>query len=161
RELLQPQADLAAFAGDLEHGHLDRLAGLDHAGRVLDPRPGHLADVQQAVDAAQVDEGAKVAHGAHHALADLGLGHFPPELLAVLLALALQQRPAADDQVALLRVDLDDLAAQPLVDVLVRVLDAVQVDLADRHEAADAVDVNLQAALVGGGDAGLDDHVRG
>ena len=52
--------------------------------------------------------------------------------------------------------DLGDHAEQLLVDELLRLLDAVQVDLADRQEAADAVDVDAQAALVGAGDAGLD-----
>jgi hypothetical protein len=51
--------------------------------------------------------------------------------------------------------------AAPLVDVLLQVLDPVQVDLADRHEAADAVDVHRQPAVVGGGDAGLDELALG
>src|SRR5262249_2054005 len=62
----------------------------------------------------------------------------------------------ADDEVALLRVDFGDQAQQPLVDELLGVLDAVQVDLADGQEAADAVDVDRQPALVRAGDSGLD-----
>src|SRR5262249_58887321 len=120
----------------------------------------HLADVDQAVHAAQVNEGAEVFDVAHHALANLALGQLLPQLLAALLALALQQDAAADDEVSLLRLDLLHLAAQALADVLLGVLDAVQVDLADRHEAADAVDLHRQAALVGAGDDGLDDHDR-
>jgi hypothetical protein len=36
------------------------LVDLDHVGRVVDPAPGHVGDVQQAVDAAEVDERAEV-----------------------------------------------------------------------------------------------------
>ena len=78
---------------------------------VLHPAPAHLADVQQTIDAAQIDEGAEVLHAADDALADLPLGQLGPELLAVLLAFLLQQRSPADDQVALARVDLGDQAA--------------------------------------------------
>jgi hypothetical protein len=81
--------------------------------------------------------------------------------LALLLALLLQQGAAADDEVALLLRHLGDDAQQFLVDVALRVLDAEQFDLADRHEAADAVDVDFEAALVGGGDTGVDDHAEG
>src|SRR5262249_16656159 len=84
-----------------------------------------------------------------------------PELLALLLALALEQVAAAEDEVALLAVHLRHHAAQFLVDELLEVLDAVEVDLADGHEAADAVDVHRQPALLGSPDAALDDHSDG
>ena len=44
---------------DLAHQHLDRLAELQDVAGVFDPLPGELADVQQAVDAAQIDECAE------------------------------------------------------------------------------------------------------
>src|SRR5437764_994751 len=71
------------------------------------------------------------------------------------------QPAAAEDQVALAGIHVLDDAEQPLVDVLIGVLDAVEVDLADRHEAADAVDVDFQAPLVDAGDSAFDGHALG
>ena len=48
--------------------------------------------------------------------------------------------------------------AELLADVDRGVLDAVDVDLADRQEAADAVDLDVEAPLVRLGDLGLDDQ---
>src|SRR5579862_6415158 len=59
-ELLQPQADARALAVELEDAHLDLVPDLDDLGRMLDALPRHVGDVQQAVDAAQVDERAVV-----------------------------------------------------------------------------------------------------
>src|SRR5262249_57097946 len=64
---------------------------------------------------------------------------------------------AGDDEVALARVDLGDDGLELLVQVLRTVLDARQVDLADGEEPADAVDIDLEAALDDLGRAGLDD----
>ena len=50
---------------------------------------------------------------------------------------------------------------QALVDELLGVFDAIQVDLADRQEAADAIHIHGQPAFVGGSHAGLDDHPFG
>src|SRR5262249_4096121 len=129
--------------------------------RIADALPAHLADGQEAVHAAEVNERAEVADVADDALADLAFGELGPQLGASLLALLLEQSAAADHQVALVGIDLHDQALEPLVDVLLGLFDAVEVDLADGHEAANAVDIDGESALVGLGDAGLDDHALG
>jgi hypothetical protein len=58
--LLETQRDALAVAVDVEHLDLDGLADLEDLGRVVDVRPGKLGDVDQAVDAVEVDEGAEV-----------------------------------------------------------------------------------------------------
>lgn len=120
---------------------------------------GHMTRLRDV--AREVNEGPEVAHGADSALAHLAFGQFLPELLARLLALFLQQGTSAHNEIPFVRINFGDQATQPLVDELLRLLDAVEVDLADRHEAADAVDIHRQAALVGLGHAGLDDHALG
>src|SRR2546423_948478 len=160
-ELLEAEAHLARVAIDAEHDDLELLPRLHQRGRIVDALPAHLADGKKAVDTAEIEEGAEIADVADDALADLALGQLGPELLAHLLALFFEQGPPADDQVALLGICLGDQAAQPLIDVLFRLLDAIEVDLADGHEAANAVDVDGESALVGFGDAGFDDHALG
>src|SRR2546425_11161701 len=73
-ELLQTEADALALPIDVEHLHLDLLADVHGLGGMRDTAIAHVGDVQQAVHAAQVDEGPEVGDvlhdpGAH--LADL------------------------------------------------------------------------------------------
>ena len=59
-ELLEPEAHARALAVELEDAHVDLVADLDHFGGMLDALPGHVGDVQQAVDAAEIHKGAVV-----------------------------------------------------------------------------------------------------
>ena len=101
RELLEAERELARRLVDLEHLDRDLVADPDHVVDLGDARPAHLADGQQAVDAAQVDEGAEVLDRADDALADLALLERGPGLLAQLGPLLLQQFAAGDDEVLL------------------------------------------------------------
>ena len=152
---------LRASAVDPQDDDAHLLARLHHLGRVVDARPAHLADGQQAVGPADVHERAERLDRADGPLVDLALGQRLPQLLAARLALLLEQGAAADEEVLVLAIDLGDEAAHLRVRVDVQVFDAEQLDLADRHEAADAVDIDLQAALVGAGDLRLDEHADG
>src|SRR5207245_7721429 len=134
---------------------------LDDGVRLLDPAPAHLADVQETVNAAEIDKCAEVAYRADDARANLPLGQLLPEFLAGFFALLLQQSATADDEIALGGIDLGHQAAQPLVDELLRLLHTIKIDLADRHEAADTVDIDGEATFVGARDAGFDDHADG
>ena len=78
--------------------------------RMADPAPAHVGDVQEAVDAAQVDERAEVGDVLDRALADLADLDLGEQLLLHLLALVLDQLAAADDDVAPALVDLEDHA---------------------------------------------------
>ena len=68
-ELLQAERDALVLRVDLEHLALDLVADVEDLGRVLDPLgPGHLADVDEALDAGfELDERAVV--GDRHDLA--------------------------------------------------------------------------------------------
>ena len=94
--------------------HLELLVDLDHLARVADAAPAHVGDVQQAVDAAQVDEGAEVGDVLDGALADLADVDLLEQLLLLRLARDLDQLAAADDDVAPALVDLEDHALDVL-----------------------------------------------
>ena len=64
--------------------HLHRLADVEHLGRVVDAPPRDVGDVQQAVDAAEVDERAVVGDVLDHAVDDLALFEVLHQLLALL-----------------------------------------------------------------------------
>ena len=108
--------------------------------------PRKLGDVDQAVDAVEVDECAEVDD-----VGDRALDHLAPlepveDLLARLLALLLEHRAARQHDVVAAAVQLDHLALDLLAEVLVEVLDAADVDQRCRQEAAHA-EVDDQAAL--------------
>src|SRR5262249_7208292 len=135
-----------AVAVDVKHLDLDVLADLEHLGRVVDVAPRELRDVDQAVHAVQVDEGAEVDDVRDLAVHDVA-GRKPVEdRLAHLLALVLQDGPAREDDVVAGAVELDHLAAELLAEELVEVLDTADVDERRGQEATDA-EVEDQAAL--------------
>ena len=110
RLLLQAEGDLLRVLVDLEDVDLELLVDLDHLVRVVDAAPAHVGDVQQAVDAAEVDERAEVGDVLDDALADLARLDLGEQLLLQLVALVFDQLAAADDDVAARLVDLEDLA---------------------------------------------------
>ena len=74
---LRPQGDLFLLVIDVQDLHFDLLVDGDQFGRMVDPSPAHVGDVQESVDAAQVDEGAElgdILDDAPAALADFQLG---------------------------------------------------------------------------------------
>src|SRR6185503_13136896 len=126
--------------------HVDLVVDLEELRRVADAAPRHVGDVQQAVDAAQIDERAVIGDVLDHALEDLALGEGLERVLLLLGVLFLEQRLAGEDDVAALLVDLDHPHAQLLAAQRVEVAHRAHVDLRAGQERADA-DVHRQAAL--------------
>jgi hypothetical protein len=145
--LLQAQRDALALAVDAQHLDLDLLVHLHHLARMVDAAPGHVGDVQEAVDAAEVHEHAEVGDVLHRAGADLTLLDVEQEDLLLLLALLLEQLAPADHDVHPIRVDLDDARADRLAQEVGDVVRAAQVDLARGQEHVDALDVDQKTSL--------------
>src|SRR5262249_50329748 len=146
RLVLEAQGDLLLVLVHGEDVDLELLVDVDDLVRVADPVPGHVGDVEQPIDAAQVDEGAELGDVLDDALADLARLDLGQELLLHLLALVLDELAPADDDVAAGLVDLEDLALDRLADVVGDVRWPADVHLAGRQEDVDA-DVDEQAAL--------------
>src|SRR5215211_3298015 len=144
--LLEAQGDALAVAVDVEHLDLHGVADVEDLARVVDVRPRQLGDVDQAVDAVEVDERAEL-----HDVRDLALddeaGLQPlQDRLALLLALLLEHRAAAEHHVVARAVELDHLRLDRLAEVLVEVRHAADVDERGGQEAAHP-EVDDQAAL--------------
>src|SRR6186997_2280496 len=58
--LLQAERDPLALAVDVQHLDADRLTDREHLGGMIDVAPRDLGDVDQAVDAVEIDEGPEV-----------------------------------------------------------------------------------------------------
>ena len=118
----------------------------EHLGRVVDVCPRQLGDVDEPVDALQVDEGTEVDDVGDDTLDDRAGLQVVQYLLTHLAPLVLDDRPTGEHDVVAAAVELDDLALQVLPHELVQVLHAADVDQRRRKESADA-EVDDQAAL--------------
>ena len=66
-QLANAQRNALFFAVELQHLDGDLVARMQHFGRMIDAPMRHVADVQQAVDAAQIDERAVFGEVLHRA----------------------------------------------------------------------------------------------
>ena len=114
--------------------------------RVVNVRPRQLRDVDEAVDAVEVDERAEVDDVRDLALDDLTRLEAVEDPLAVLLALLLEHRATREDDVVARAVELDHLALDLLAHVLVEIRHTADIDERSRQETADA-EVDDETAL--------------
>src|SRR6185437_6032747 len=134
QELLHAERDAVRLVVDLDDLDLHGLADGQHLGRVVDAAPGDIGDVQQAVDAAEVDERTVIGDVLDHAVDHLPLFEVLHQLLALLGAGLFQDRAAGDDDVAATAVHLEDLERLRVVHQRRDVADRTDVDLRARQE---------------------------
>ena len=89
------QADLARVLVELFDADLHLLADFQHFARMFHAVPAQLADVDQPVDAAQIDERAEILEAPHDAFADLAGSQFRHQLVALFVPFALHHGPMA------------------------------------------------------------------
>ena len=154
----QGEADPFPAEIHLQHLHLDLVVNADDRTGMVDVLPGEFRDVDQTVHATQVHEGAEVDHAGHDALADLARTEVVEELLPLLLLGLLQPRPAGQDHVVAVLVQLDDLGVDGGADEGLQVTDASQVHEGCGQEAPEA-DVNDETTLDNLDDGSGDDPV--
>ena len=153
--LLESEAHAFLLAIDVEDDHVDVLSHLEQFGRMANAAPAHVGDVEQAIQAVEVDERAEVGDVLDGALADVARHHLREELGALLVALLFDQLAARQDDVLALLVDLDHLEFVGVADVTGQVLGRGNIDLRGREERLDA-DVDEQPALDHGFDLAVD-----
>ena len=156
QQLLQSQRDALPVPVDVQHLDIEAAPDRHHLGRMADAAPGHVGDVKQSVQTAQIDEGAEVGDVLHHPLADLSGQKLLHQCGALLLPLALEDHPARHDDVAAALVELDDHELVGLADQVLDVGDPSQRDLRAREEGVDAHDVDGHTALDLAGQEPLD-----
>ena len=126
---------------------LQLLADLHHLARVAHTAPGHVGDVQQAVDAAEVDERAVLGDVLDHAVDDRAFAQRLQQLGALFAHRSLDHGAARQHDVVALAVELDDLELHRLALERAHVLDRTRVEQRAGQEGADAVDEHREAAL--------------
>ena len=127
--LLQAEADTLALLVDVEHHDLQLLPNDEQLRGVRDAAPAHVGNVQQAVQAVQIDERAEVGQVLHRALANVARHHLVEQLGALCGAFLLDQLAAAQHDVLALKVQFHDLKLVRLADVGIQVGRGVYVNL--------------------------------
>ena len=154
-QLLQSERDAFLFVVELEHLDGDLVAGIDHFGRMSDAAIGHVADVQQAIDAAEIDERAVFGEVLDRAGDDCA---FFENLQRGALAdeqLFFDRHLARHHHVAAAAVQLDDLDRDILAEERIQVVSGAHIDLRSGHESGDA-DIHRETAFDASGDAAGD-----
>jgi len=124
---------------------------------VLDALPRHVGDVQQAVDAAQVDERTVIGEVLDRATHDRAFLQVVHERAALSGELLLDDRAARDHDVVALLIELDDLELERLVFEVGGVANRPHVDQRARQERADMLDFDRETTLHATGDDSGDD----
>src|SRR5580704_9250934 len=146
-QLLHAQRDAVGLVVDLDDLDLHLLADVEHLGRMIDTPPGYVGHVQEAVDAAEIDERAVVGDVLDHAVDDLTLVEILHQLLALLGAGLFQHGAARDHDVAAPAIHFQDLERLLIVHQRGHVADGPDIDLGARQEGHGAVEIDREAAL--------------
>src|ERR1700722_2801121 len=146
-QLLHAERDAVGLVVDLDDAHLDLLADGQDFARMVDAPPGDVGHMQEAVDAAEVDERAVIGEVLDRALDDLPLGEVGDDLVALLGPALLENGAAGDDDIAAPSIHLEDLERLGDVHQRADVTHRANVDLAARQEGDRPVEVDREAAL--------------
>src|SRR5438034_5791016 len=146
-QLLEAERNALALPIDVEHFDFDFVPDLHHLARVLNPAPAHVGDMQQAVDATEIDECPEVGDVFHDAFAHLILLEFLHQLLALAGPLVFKDHSTGYHNVPSTLIELDDLELELLTEQLVDVRHATKRDLRSGQERIDAHEVDDHAAL--------------
>ena len=156
RELLEAERHALFLFVVLENLDLDLVADVDQVLGMREASPGHVGDVEQAVEAAEIDESAVLGEVLDHTGEDCALFEVLESLGTLFILLAFEQFLARDHDVAALLVQLDDGDFDGLTLHAVEVADGAQIDLRTGQERVGAVNVDGEAALDAVDHDGLD-----
>src|SRR5690606_28617009 len=116
-------------------------------GRMIDTAPGHIRDVQQAVDAAKVDKRTVIGDVLDQTVDDLTFFEACHDVGALLCTGLFENRAARNNDVATAAVHLEDLERLRLMHQRADIANRTNVDLAAWQEGHGAIKVDRKAAL--------------
>jgi hypothetical protein len=114
--------------------------------------------VNEAIDAAEIDERAELSQTYHHAFANLPNLERTQKLLLLGVELFFEHEPLREHYAMAFMVEIDYLQAKLLADQLIEISDRLPPNLGRRHEAAHT-EIHEHAAFDDLRDGGLDHFV--
>ncbi len=135
------------FLVDADDLHLDRLADGEDFRRMVDAAPCHVGNVQETVDAAEIDERTVIGDVLDDAFNDLTFFKVLDDFRTLFRTAFFKNGTTRDNDVAATLVHLEDF--ERLRDVHERgdVADRTDVDLRTRQEGNSAVEVDGETTL--------------
>src|SRR5665213_1547544 len=159
-ELLHAERDALRLGIEADDLDLHGLADMERLGRVIDAPPGDVGDVEQAVDAAQIDKGAVIGDVLDHAGEHLAFLERGDQLGTLLRAALFEHGPARDDDVAARAIHFEDLEGLRRAEQRSDVAHRADVDLAAGQECHRARKIDGEAAFDAAEDDALNPFVR-
>ncbi len=145
--LLETQGDSLPIEIHLEHDDFKFLVHLDHLAGMIHTAPGHVRDVQKAVNTTQVHEHTKLGDILDHTGAHLALLDVDQEILLQLGPLVFHQLAPGDNNVHALHIHFDDHCPHGLINQIANLDGAAQRNLTCGQKDVDALHIHEQAAL--------------
>ncbi|MNZ54488.1 hypothetical protein D3C78_723890 [compost metagenome] len=146
-ELLHAERDTVGFLVDADDLNLDLLANVEDFRRMVDAAPCHVGNVQQAVDAAEVNERTVIGDVLDDAVNNLAFFEVLNDFRTLLGAGLFENRAARDNDVAATLVHLEDFEGLRVVHQRGNVADRTDVDLRTRKEGNSAVQIDGETTL--------------
>ena len=138
RHLFEAEGDAKAFLIDLENDDFDLLVGLQKFGGVTEATPGHIGDVEKAIETVEIHEGAKFGE-IFDAAFDFGsLVEVGEEFGAFLIAFLFDEFAAGEDDVLAVFVEFYDATFESFAEELAEVFRRIDIDLGGGQESFDA-----------------------
>lgn len=160
-QLLQAQGNTVTLAIVLQNLDVDLVANVDDLGRVLDTLPGHVGDVQQAIDATQIHECAVVGEVLDDTFDLLAFLQRFQQGFALCGVFGFQDATTGNDNVVALLVELDDLEFELFAFQVSGITHRTDIDQGTWQERTDAVNVDSEAAFNLTVDNALDHFLSG
>ena len=146
-KLLHAERDALRVLVDLDDLHLDRLADGEDFGGMIDATPCDVGDMQQAVNAAQINERTVIGDVLDDAFQHLTFLEVLDEFLTLFGAGFLEHGAARDDDIAATLVHLQDLERLGHVHQRGDIAHGTDIDLGTGKEGDGAVEIDREAAL--------------
>ena len=153
--LFEAEGNAFAFGIDFYNHYGNFFADLQHFARVGDSAPAHVGDMQQAVEAVEVDKRSVIGDILDDAPADVAGLDFREECAALFGALFFDELAAGNDDIFAFRVNFYHLEIVCLPNVLVEVLRGLDVYLRSGQEGVHAYaydEASLYFALYAAGE---------
>ncbi len=146
-ELFHAEGYALGFGVEADDLDVDGLSDVQHLARVVDASPCHVGDMQQPVDAAEVDEGTVIGEVLDHPLDHLLFLQSGEQLGALLGTGFLEHGTARHHDVAAAAVHLENLEQLWRAHQRADVTHRADIDLASRQEGDGARQIDGEAAL--------------
>src|SRR5690606_20234197 len=144
---LHAERDTVALVVDANDLDLDGLADREHFGRVVHATPCDIGDVQQAVNAAEVNERTVIGDVLDDAVNNLALFELLDDFRTLFGARFFENGTTRDNDVAATLVHLEDLEGLGNVHQRRDIADRTDVDLRTRQEGHGTFEVDGETTL--------------